>query len=149
MNAYKFNTIIFFKIPIAWIAGVRLKSFSSEKCATRVRLSRMSQNPFKSMFWAVQGMAAEFTTGFLCMDKVRNSGKNFSMLVIEQNAKFTKKAVGEITFICEEGEKIDNILKQAIQTGKGQTIKLFSQGFDEKGDMVSEFWFLWSFKVKD
>ena len=148
MNAQQFRKILFFKIPIAWIAGLRLKSFSSDKCEVKVKLSKFSQNPFKSMFWAVQGMAAEFSTGFLCMDKVQKSGKKISMLVLEQNGKFTKKAVGEITFVCDEGNKIDEVIQKAIETKEGQTIRLFSRGYDEKNDMVAEFWFLWTFKVK-
>lgn len=148
MDAQQFRKILFFKIPIAWVAGLRLKSFSDEKCEVKVKLSFWSQNPFKSMFWAVQGMAAEFTTGFLCMDKVQKSGQRISMLVLEQNGKFTKKAKGRITFVCEDGDKIDAVIQQAIETKEGQTLKLYSRGYDEQGDMVSEFWFLWTFKVK-
>ena len=33
------------------------------------------------MFWAVQGMAAELTTGALVMAKINESGKKISMLV--------------------------------------------------------------------
>ncbi|MGI9526472.1 MAG: DUF4442 domain-containing protein [Weeksellaceae bacterium] len=149
MSLFQLNSIIFLKIPIAWVAGVRLKSLSSTQCETTVRLSRMSQNPFKSMFWAVQGMAAEFTTGFMCMHKVERSGKRISMLVVEQHAKFTKKAVGKITFICDQGDKIDQVIQQAIETGEGQTLALISKGYDEKGDIVSEFSFVWSFKTKN
>lgn len=148
MNISKLNQLIFLQIPIAWVAGVRLKSFTDTQAETTVRLSKMSQNPFNSMFWAVQGMAAEFCTGFMCMHKVKKSGHRISMLVVEQNAKFTKKAVGKITFICEDGEKIDQIIQEAIDTKKGKAIKLISRGYDEAGDLVSEFSFVWSFKLK-
>jgi len=100
------------------------------------------------MFWAVQGMAAEFTTGFMCMHQVQQTKQKISMLVLEQNGKFTKKAVGRITFVCDEGDKIHEVLQKAIDTKEGQTLKLFSRGYDETGDLVSEFWFLWTFKVK-
>ena len=149
MNAQQFRKFLFFKIPIAWVAGLKLKSISAHRCEISVNLSLWSQNPFRSMFWAVQGMAAEFTTGFLCMTKIKASGKKISMLVLEQNGKFTKKAVGKITFICEEGDQIESVIQKAIETGEGQTLKLHSKGFDEDGDQVSEFWFLWTFKAKN
>lgn len=148
MNAQQFRKFLFFKIPVAWIAGIKLQSFTEERTEISVSLSRWSQNPFRSMFWAVQGMAAEFSTGIMCMEKVRKSGKRMSMLVLEQNGKFTKKAVGKITFICDQGQMIDEVIGQAISTGEGRTVKLFSRGFDETGDQVAEFWFLWTFKVK-
>lgn len=148
MTAKQFRRILLFKIPIAWIAGLRLKSFSNQKCEISVKLSRFSQNPFRSMFWAVQGMAAELTTGFMCMKQVQDSGHKISMLVLEQNGKFTKKAVGKITFVCDEGNEIQQVIQRAIESREGQTLKLYSKGFDESGDQVSEFWFLWTFKVK-
>lgn len=149
MNRLQFNLYLFLKIPISWIAGVRLQLLNDKNCITKVKFGWLNQNPFNSMFWAVQGMAAEFTTGFLCAEKIRKSGKKISMLVVHNEANFTKKAVGKIIFNCHQGKEIDTILQQAIETGEGQTITLYSEGKDEKGDLVSKFAFTWSFKVKN
>ena len=100
------------------------------------------------MYWAVQGMAAEFSTGFLCATKIQQTGQKISMLVVHQEAEFTKKAVGRIHFTCQQGREIDDIIKRAIETKEGQSIKLYSQGIDENGDQVARFIFTWSFKVK-
>lgn len=148
MNRFQFSLYLFLKIPISWLAGVRLKKMDSETCITHVKLGWLNQNPFHSMFWAVQGMAAEFSTGFLCAEKIRKSGKKISMLVVHNEATFTKKAVGRITFSCSQGQEIDAILQKAIATGEGQTLQLFSEGTDEKKDTVSRFTFTWSFKLK-
>lgn len=143
-----FNKILLFKIPIAKIAGLKLQSFDGEKSQISVKLSWLNQNPFKSMFWAVQGMAAELSTGILCMDKIQKSGYKISMLVVGLEAHFTKKAVGKIVFTCEQGKELDEVLQKAITTKEGQTLKMRSIGIDEQGNQVSEFQFLWSFKVK-
>lgn len=148
MNKFQIHLYLFFKIPISWLAGVRLKEMNDEQCSTKVQLGWLNQNPFNSMFWAVQGMAAEFSTGFLCAEKIRKSGENISMLVVHNQAEFTKKAVGKITFSCKQGKEINQVLKKAIATREGQTILLFSEGFDENGDLVSKFQFTWSFKLK-
>ncbi|GAB1345215.1 DUF4442 domain-containing protein [Cloacibacterium normanense] len=118
-------------------------------CITKVKFSWLNQNPFNSMFWAVQGMAAEFSTGFLCAEKIRKSGKKISMLVVHNQAEFTKKAVGRVTFSCLQGKELDAVLQKAIETGEGQTLTMFSEGKDQKGDVVSKFAFTWSFKVKN
>ena len=122
MNAQQFRKFLFFKIPVAWIAGIKLQSYNEERTEISVSLSRWSQNPFRSMFWAVQGMAAEFSTGIMCMEKVRKSGKRISMLVLEQNGKFTKKAVGKITFICDQGQMIDEVIGDAISSEEGLSL---------------------------
>jgi len=149
MNKFQLHLFLFLKIPISWIAGVRLKEMNDEICITKVKFGWLNQNPFNSMFWAVQGMAAEFSTGFLCAEKIRKSGKKISMLVVHNQAEFTKKAVGRVTFSCLQGKELDEILKKAIETGDGQTLTMFSEGKDEKGDVVSKFAFTWSFKVKN
>lgn len=149
MNRTKFHLYLFTKIPISWLAGVRLKELNNETCTTKVKFGWLNQNPFNSMFWAVQGMAAEFSTGFLCAEKIKKSGKKISMLVVHNQADFTKKAVGKITFTCNQGKELDEVLQKAIATGEGQTLTMFSEGKDEKGDTVSKFAFTWSFKVKN
>ena len=148
MTKFQFHLYLLAKIPISFLAGVRLKSLSDTECSTKVSLSWLSQNPFKSMFWAVQGMAAEFSTGIMCAEKIRKSGRKISMLVTEQSAEFTKKATGEIVFSCNQGEEIDEILKKAIETGEGVELNLFSTGINKNGDIVSKFKFKWSFKLK-
>ena len=59
----KINTFLLFKLPAAYFTGVRVTSISSKQSEVRVRYRWINQNPFKSMFWAVQGMASELTTG--------------------------------------------------------------------------------------
>ena len=149
MNKFQLHLFLFLKIPISWIAGVRLKEMNDEICITKVKFGWLNQNPFNSMFWAVQGMAAEFSTGFLCAEKIRKSGKKISMLVVHNQAEFTKKAVGRVTFSCLQGKELDAVLQKAIETGEGQTLTMFSEGKDQKGDVVSKFAFTWSFKVKN
>lgn len=148
MNSSLFNKILMFKIPIAKIAGLKLHYFDANKSQVSVKLGWFNQNPFKSMFWAVQGMAAELSTGTLCIEKIQKSGHKISMLVVGLEANFTKKAVGKIIFTCDQGLELDEILNKTIETKEGQTLKMHSIGIDEKGDQVAEFFFTWSFKVK-
>lgn len=143
-----FRKILLFKLPIAKIAGLKLHYFDDDKSQISVRLGWLNQNPFNSMFWAVQGMAAELSTGTLCISKIQKSGKKISMLVVGLQANFSKKAVGKIIFTNEQGKEVDAVLKKAIETGEGQTLLMKSVGVDEQGDQVSEFLFTWSFKVK-
>ncbi|PWH83263.1 thioesterase [Algibacter marinivivus] len=144
----KLNTYTMFKLPVAFFCGVRTKHIDNEKCIVGVKFKWINQNPFKSMFWAVQGMAAEFSTGALMISKIQESGKRVSMLVTSNNATFTKKATGKIRFTCNDGKAIDEVLKKAIETGEGQTLWMQSVGVNEDDVVVSTFNFEWSVKVK-
>ncbi len=144
----KLNTFLMFKLPAAYFTGVRTKSLDDTTCVVTVKHRWINQNPFNSMFWAVQGMAAELTTGALVMKKIKESGKKISMLVANNNATFTKKATGRITFTCKEGHKIDEAIRKAIETGEGQTVWLSANGVNTDGVEVSSFNFEWTLKVK-
>lgn len=113
-----------------------------------VRHRWINQNPFGSLYFAVQAMAAELTTGALVKAHVDLIDKKISMLIVKNKSIFLKKALGKIEFECEEGNEISEILQKAIETGEGQTFWLKSIGKDESGEVVAEMDFEWSVKVK-
>lgn len=145
---FKLNAFTFFKLPSAFWSGVRVKQITSENCKVSVKYSWFNQNPFKSMYFAVQAMAAEFTTGALVMFHIKSSGKNISMLVAQNKAVFTKKATGKITFTCTQGNEIAECIENAIRTNERQTIWLTSIGINENGEQVSEMQFQWTIKSR-
>jgi len=144
----KMNRFLMFKLPSAYICGVKLKELDFAKSVVSVKYRWINQNPFNSMYFAVQSMAAELTTGALVIKKIKESGKNISMLVTNHNGTFSKKAVGLITFTCHDGALIDEALKKTIATGEGQTITMKSIGINEKGEEVSKYEFEWSVRLK-
>lgn len=144
----KINTFLFFKLPSAYWSGVRLKYIDEDSSITTVKHSWKNQNPFRSMYFAVQAMAAELSTGVLVMKKIEESEKRISMLVANNTSTFTKKATGRINFICVDGLLIETAIQKALLTGEGQTFWMKSIGTNEKGEQVSEMSFEWTIKVK-
>ena len=141
------NKWMLFKLPAAWLTGVRILSISDAKCEVKVRFKWINQNPYRSMFWAVQGMAAELTTGMLLTKSIQESNTNISMLLVGNKSNFYKKAVGKIKFICDQGETAKELINL---TKKNITHKAWfkAKGIDETGDIVSEFDFEWSCKKR-
>lgn len=144
----KLNAFLMFKLPSAYFCGVRVKQISGEQCVASVKHRWINQNPFDSLYFAVQAMAAELTTGALVMYNIKKSKIKISMLVAGNKSIFSKKARGRITFSCMDGKLIEDTIRLAIQTGEGQTVWMKSIGEDEAGDRVSEFHFEWTIKVK-
>lgn len=143
----RINWFTLFKLPAAYFTGVRVREVNDISCTVSVRLKWVNKNPFRSMFWAVQGMAAELSTGVLLMQTLSQKNTKASMLVIETKATFSKKAVGNIVFDCTQGVEVANTLAEATQEPK--QIWLHAKGIDTAGDEVSAFSFLWSIKVKN
>jgi len=145
----KMNRYLLFKIPSAYFSGVRVSKISNNTVEATVKYRWASQNPFKSIYWAVQGMASELTTGVLIMKHISDSRKKISMLVTHQTADFYKKAKGKITFTCNDTNEISKSIEKTIKTKEGQTFTLISKGYNEQGDVVSSFSYQWSIKIKE
>ena len=144
----KITVFTFFKLPSVYWLGIRVKSISESTCSVKVKHRWINQNPFKSLFWAVQGMAAELSTGAMVMSCIEDSNQNISMLVVNNKATFLKKATGSITFTCNDGELIKQAIKNAIASGIGKTCWMKAEGVNEDGTLVSVFEFEWTVKVK-
>jgi hypothetical protein len=144
----KVNWFLLAKLPSAFFCGVRLKSLDAGQSRVSVKYGWFNQNPFRSMYFAVQMMAAELSTGILVMSKIRESGKNVSMLVLSNQAVYHKKVTGRVNFICRDGALVSDVIKNAIATNVGQTVKLKSVGTNEAGEIVSEMVFEWTVKLR-
>lgn len=136
------------KLPAAFICGVRLKAIDQHKARVTVRYRWINQNPFRSMFWAVQGMAAELACGMLVMQAVRQQNHSISMLLVGTRATFIKKARGRIEFVCQDGLAAQGGVEDCLVNTDGVQFDLFVTGRDAQGEIVSEFVFNWSVKAR-
>lgn len=142
------NRFLAIKLPSAFISGIRATAISDTEAHASVTHKWINQNPFNSLYWATQGMAAELVTGILMMKKIKESNKTISMLVVKQEGSFHKKATGKIVFSCYQGIEIDKALSAAIETGEGQSLILKAEGINEEKVKVCDFEFTWSIKIK-
>lgn len=144
----KINSFLFLKLPAAFFCGVRVKLIDTNFCTTTVTHRWINQNPFGSMYFAVQAMAAELSTGVLVMMQIKQSHQQISMLVVNQKGNYTKKATGRITFSCTNGDLIKAAIEETIKTGEGVTFVMTSVGKDSEGEIVSTNEFEWRIKLK-
>ena len=142
------NRFLIFKLPSAYLCGVRVKSIDQNSCKVRVRYSWLNSNPFRSMFWAVQGMAAELSTGALILANIKSQDADMSMLLVENTGEYYKKAVGRITFTCHDGARINVVIDNAIKQDQPGEMVLEATGTNEEGDTVSRHRFKWSVKLR-
>jgi len=135
-------------MPLGYFAGLKVERFDEKSATVSLPFNWITKNPFKSVYFGAQAMAAELSTGVLAMDAVIDSKKPISMLVFDMKAHFSKKAVSRIRFTCEQGDEIRKAIQKAIDTKEGVTVEVQSIGTDEDGDVVSEFNYTWTFKLK-
>ena len=144
----KFRMFLLFKLPSAFFCGVRIRDIDERRCIVTVPYKWLSQNPFKSTYFACLSMAAEMSTGALAMAHVYKRIPAISMLVVKVDSEYFKKATGRTTFICEDGEALLQTIQDSIATGEGRTFRAKSTGRNANNETVAEFNVTWSFKAK-
>ena len=145
---FKFTFFLFKKLPAAWICGIRLREIGPGHSIVSVPFKWLSQNPFNSIYFACQSMAAEMSTGVLAMGHSFRPKRKVSMLVTQVNGRFLKKATSKVYFTCNNGIEIQNAINATLETGEAKTVVATSTGLNAMGEMISEFTIEWSFKAK-
>jgi hypothetical protein len=144
----KFRMYLFSKLPSAFFAGVRIKEIDERKCITTVPYKWFSRNPFRSTYFACLSMAAEMSTGALCLAHLYKRKPPVSMLVVKVDSEYFKKAKGKTIFTCEDGETIKQVIEESVATGEARTVRVKSIGVNDNGEKIAEFFVTWSFKWK-
>src|SRR5882757_6210426 len=98
----KFRMFLFTKLPAAYFAGVRVREIDEKRCVVTVPYKWLSQNPFRSTYFACLSMAAEMSTGSLAMAHLYKMDPPVSMLVVKVDSVYFKKATGRTSFVCED-----------------------------------------------
>src|SRR6266481_5525523 len=99
----KSRMFLFSRLPSAFFAGVRVKSITENTCHVTVPYKWFTQNPFRSTYFACLSMAAEMSTGALCLSHLYKINPPVSMLVLKVESEYFKKATGRTDFICKDG----------------------------------------------
>ncbi len=147
-SSWKMKLYMLMNLPMGFIAGLKIIEITEENARISVPYNFINKNPFKSMYFAVQAMAAELSSGILALSEVSNVKEPVSMLVLSMKASFTKKARSKVVFTCNYGKEIKKTIENSISTCEGQTVDVVSIGIDNEGDKVAEFTFTWTFKPK-
>jgi len=147
-NPISFRFFLFQKLPAAFFAGLRIQHFDANSCTVKIKYSWFSKNPFRSIYFAVEAMAAEMCSGMLAFGQVYQRHPKISMLVVKMEVNFIKKATGTILFTCEDGAAIQAAINESITSGEGRTLVCVSKGKNSANETVAEFFITWSFKAK-
>lgn len=148
LNPFLMRGFFLAKLPLALMAGLRLRELNEERCVATVPYGWRSTNPFRSTYFAALSMAAELSTGALAMAAVESAPRPVAMLITGLTASFEKKATGLTTFTCTEGARVFDAVARTIATGEAVAVEVPTVGTSPDGIVVARFTFTWSFKVR-
>lgn len=148
LNAWKFRLYLLKNLPMALLAGLKIRSFSDQSASVSVPFGYLTQNPFRSTYFACLAMAGELASGIQVLDAASRSDVKISTLVTGIEGQFFKKATGTTTFSCEDGNTIRKAVFQASKQNDPVTVFTLSKGVDSDGQAIADFTVIWSIKRK-
>lgn len=145
-NPFLLRGFMLAKLPLALVAGLRVRELDPGRCVTTIPYGWRSTNPFRSTYFAALAMAAEMSTGALAMLATELAEAPVALIIVNLEASFEKKAQALTTFTCEEGRKAFDAVAETVRTGEPATARMETVGRSPDGTVVARFAFTWSFK---
>ncbi len=145
-NPFLFRGFMLAKLPLALVAGLRVREVDTERCVVTVPYGWRTTNPFRSTYFAALSMAAEMSTGALSMLATELAAAPVALIIVNLEAGFEKKAQALTTFTCEDGRKAFDAVAETVRTGEPATARMETVGRSPDGTVVARFAFTWSFK---
>lgn len=145
---YRFKLFLLTRLPLAWVAGLRIIELTADNATVAVQYGYWTKNPFKSIYFAALAMAGELATGLLAYQHVYNRSPRISMLVTHMEASYKQKAVGRIQFRSVDGPAIASAIADSIASGEGREVVTTAIGTNQADEEVARLVVTWSFKVK-
>ncbi len=146
LSPFKQKLFYLKSLPMGLISGIRLVHLDEEKAVAEVPFRWCNKNPFNSMYFAVQSMAAELSTAAPVMLALKSFDGDVALIIVELKVCFVKKAQSKIHFTCTEYDKIFNAIAQLKQAEDTAVITVKTVGRDVDKNEVATFYFTWSFK---
>lgn len=146
-NNFKMRFYFLSKLPSAAWWGFRVKSVSHLRSEVSIPFGWRTKNPFRSIYFAALAGAGEFATGMLAIIAMQNR-KDIAMLVIKQEAEFVKKADSRVTFTCEQGQEVIDVIQKTLDTGEAYPLMMNAVGRNVNGEEVCMIRITWSFKKR-
>ncbi len=148
ITTFKLNLFLLRKIPIAWLAGIRVKKITDDKVVVSLKHSWLNQNPFRSIYFGVLVMAGELSTGIPLFVYLLKNKLDISMLVVEHRSVFYKKAKGRIRFVFNDFDTISRKISEVRESGEPVRFDLQVDAVNAQGEVTGTFIYTWSVKER-
>ena len=106
------------KIPLLFYCRPRIIESTAERAIIRIPLRRRTKNHLNCMYFGALCAGADACGGFLASKLIRQSGHSINLLFKDLKADFLKRAEKDVLFVCDDGEKISQLIKKAIATNE-------------------------------
>lgn len=145
---WKFRLLGFFKIPIIGYVRPRIIKINAEEVQVSIALRRRTRNHLNSMYFGALAVGADVASGIHVFYLSDMFNKNVSFAFKSVQGNFLKRAESRVTFVCDEGKKVQSLMEKSIETGERINDLVHVKAYNEAGEEVALFTMGISIRVK-
>ena len=106
------------KVPMLYHVCPTVEALDDTHTIVSLPLRRRTKNHLNSMYIGALVCGADLASGLIAFHLMRKQKEKFSIVFKDLKAEFFKRPEARTYFHCQEGAKIQQLLKTAQETGK-------------------------------
>jgi acyl-coenzyme A thioesterase PaaI-like protein len=110
------------RVPVLLFLGPRVERLDDARCEVAVPLRWRSRNHVGSMYFGALCAGADVAGGLHAARAIRERHPRVGLLFADVQARFLKRADGDVRFTCADGARIAEAVERADATGERVTI---------------------------
>ena len=103
------------KVPMIFYCKPRVIEISSKSVTLKIPFIRRNRNHLGSMYLGALCVGADITSALLSLSIIKESGKKILPIFKDFKADYYKRAEGDVLFVCNQGDEIQNMIQEVIQ----------------------------------
>lgn len=109
----KLRAFALLKIPLIAFLNPKVVNVDDQGATVRLPLNYRSKNHLNSMYFAALAAGADLVIGLIAMRTIERSPYKISLVFKDFHAEFLKRATGDVHFICNQAEAINELVQKA------------------------------------
>jgi acyl-coenzyme A thioesterase PaaI-like protein len=127
-----------FRIPLMGYVRPELIKINEKEAVFRIKLRRRTRNHLNSMYFGALAVGADLAGGFHAFYLADKLNVKLSLAFKDFSAEFLKRPMGDVYFICTEGQKVKNMIDETLSTGERVTSPIQIMGVTDYPDNPEE-----------
>jgi hypothetical protein len=112
------NGISLIKLPLLAFISPKVVALTDKQSIVKVNLGWRTKNHLGVMYFGSLAMGAELSIALKALTEIQKSQKKIDFLFKDFSCEFLKRADGDVHFICDEAEKVSQLIQEAAATNE-------------------------------
>lgn len=128
-----------FKIPMIGYLRPRLMELTDNRVLVRIKCRRRSKNHLNSMYFGALAVGADISAGIHAFYFAKKHNLKVSFAFKSMQVEFIKRAETDVTFLCEQGLLIEEIVLESKRTNSRINRQIDVQALNTSGEVIATF----------